>query len=175
MEMEKILKHMAWANQEIIGKINVLPKEALGAYAVNPDWTVGNILRHIGSASNWYVWRLLDRGTLKPEESKFWEARLKDADEEAPLMQDISNVLTILKDSDAWLLEQSLRPDENVPREFQGEQHVFKRSTILSQAVHHATEHRAQAVSALEIRGFTSINLDEYDLWNFSIKVEKSA
>lgn len=171
MDMEKILKHMAWANQEIIGKIDELPKEALDAYAVNSEWTVGNILRHIGSASNWYVWRLLDREALTPEENTFWEARLKDADEAAPLMQDISNVLTILKDSDSWLLEQSRRPDADVPREFQGGEHVFKRSTILSQAVHHATEHRAQAVSALEIRGFTSINLDEYDFWNFSIKV----
>ena len=84
--MEKLLKHMAWANQEIIGKINELPKEALSAYAVNPEWTVGTILRHIGSASNWYVWRLLDRENFTPEEKAFWDARLKDADEEAPLM-----------------------------------------------------------------------------------------
>ena len=169
--MEKILKHMAWANQEIIGEINKLPKEALDAYAVNPEWTVGKILGHIGSASNWYVWRLLDRNSFTPEQEAFWEARLKDADEEAPLMQEISNVLAILKDSDAWLLEQSRLPDADVPREFRGEQHVFKRSTILSQAVHHATEHRAQAVSALEHRGYGSIILDHYDLWNFKIKV----
>ena len=169
--MEKLLKHMAWANQEIIGKINALPKEALSAYAVNPEWTVGTILRHIGSASNWYVWRLLDRDNFTPEEKAFWDARLKDADEEAPLMQDITNVLAILKDSDAWLLEQSKFPDTDVAREFQGEKHVFKRSTILSQAIHHATEHRAQAVSALEVRGFTSINLDDYDLWNYQIRV----
>jgi uncharacterized damage-inducible protein DinB len=51
MDMEKILKHMAWANQEVIGKIAQLPEEALAAYAVNPDWTVGTIVRHIGSAS----------------------------------------------------------------------------------------------------------------------------
>lgn len=166
-----MLGHMAWANQEIIGKINELPKEALSAYAVNPEWTVGTILRHIGSASNWYVWRLLDRDAFTSEEKAFWDARLKDADEEAPLMQDISNVLAILKDSDAWLLEQSLHPDADVPREFRGEQHVFKRSTILSQAVHHATEHRAQAVSALELRGFDSIILDDYDVWSYQIRV----
>ena len=58
MDMEEILKHMAWANQEIISKIAELPKEARDSYAVNPEWTVGTILRHIGSASNWYVWRL---------------------------------------------------------------------------------------------------------------------
>ena len=169
--MERALKHMAWANQEIIGKINELPKDALNAYAVNPEWTVGTILRHIGSASNWYVWRLLDRDAFTPEEKAFWDARLKDADEGAPLMKEISNVLAVLKDSDAWLLEQSLRPDADVPREFRGEEHVFSRSTILSQAVHHATEHRAQAVSVLELRGFDSIILDDYDVWSYQINL----
>lgn len=63
---------MAWANQEIIGKIAELPKEALEAYAVNPEWTVGTIVRHIGDASNWYVWRLLDRDAFTAEDKAFW-------------------------------------------------------------------------------------------------------
>lgn len=171
MEMEKILKHMAWANQEIIGKIGELPKEALDAYAVNPEWTVGTIVRHIASASNWYVWRLLDKSTFTAEDEAYWDARLKDDDEESPKMQDINYLLEVLRSSDAMLLQQSRLPDADVPREFRGEQHVFKRSTILSQAVHHATEHRAQAVSALEARGFTSINLDDFDVWSFQIEV----
>ena len=37
------------------------------------------------------------------------------------------------------------------------------RSTVLSQAVHHATEHRAQLVAALEANGYTDINLDDFD------------
>jgi uncharacterized damage-inducible protein DinB len=41
------------------------------------------------------------------------------------------------------------------------------RSTILSQAIHHATEHRAQIASALEAKGFTPVNLDDLDLWEF--------
>jgi uncharacterized damage-inducible protein DinB len=171
MDMEKILKHMAWANQEVIGKIAELPKEALDAYVVNPEWTVGTIVRHIGSASNWYVWRLLDREAFTAEEKAYWDARLKDDDEESPKMQEINYVLEVLRSSDAMLLEQSRLPDADVPREFRGEQHVFKRSTILSQAVHHATEHRAQAVSALELRGFESINLDDFDVWSYQIKV----
>ena len=166
-----MLRHMAWANQEIIGKIAQLPKEALEAYSVNPDWTVGTIVRHIGSASNWYVWRLLNREEFTPQEKSFWDARLKDADEESPHMHDIAHVLAILKDSDNWLLEQSRVPDADIPREFRGEEHLFKRSTILSQAVHHATEHRAQAVSALESRGFSSISLDDFDVWSYQIKV----
>lgn len=171
MDMEKILKHMAWANQQVIGKIAELPKEALDAYAVNPEWTVGTIVRHIASASNWYVWRLLDRDAFTAEEKAYWDSRLKDDDEEAPKMQDINYVLEVLRSSDAMLLEQSRLPDADVPREFRGEQHVFRRSTILSQSVHHATEHRAQAVSALELRGFDSIILDDFDVWSYQIQV----
>ena len=169
--MERILKHMAWANQEIIGKISELPADALNAYAVNPQWTVGQIVRHIGSASNWYVWRLLDKAAFTASDEELWKNRLAEADEEAPTMQDVKNVLEVLRLSDAMLLEQSRIPDADVAREFRGEQHVFKRSTILSQAVHHATEHRAQAVSALELRGYDSIILDDYDLWSYQIKV----
>lgn len=162
---------MAWANQEIIGKIAELPKEALNAHVVNPEWTVGTIIRHIGSASNWLVWRLLDRDAFTAEEKVYWDARLKDGDVKSPKMQEINYVLDVLRDSDAKLHEQSKFPDSNVLREFRGGQHVFKRSTILSQAVHHATEHRAQAVSALEAHGFTSIILDDYDVWSYQIKV----
>ncbi len=46
------------------------------------------------------------------------------------------------------------------------------RSTILSQAIHHATEHRAQIASALEAKGFTPVDLDELDLWAFEIETE---
>ena len=169
MDMEKILKHMAWANQQVIGKIAEMPKEALDAYAVNPEWTVGAIVRHIASASNWYVWRLLDREAFTAEEKAYWDARLKDDDEESPKMHDMSHVLEVLRSSDAMLLEQSRLPDADVPREFRGEQHVFKRSTILSQTVHHATEHRAQLACALEARGFPAPDLDEIDLWAFEI------
>ena len=171
MDMEKILKHMAWANQQVIGKIAEMPKEALDAYAVNPEWTVGTMVRHIGSASNWYVWRLLDREAFTAEEKAYWDARLKDDEEESPKMQNINYVLEVLRSSDAMLLEQSRLPDADVAREFRGEQHVFKRSTILSQAVHHATEHRAQAVTALELRGFDSIILDDFDVWSYQIQV----
>ena len=128
-------------------------------------------MRHIGSASNWYVWRLLDREAFTAEEKSYWDARLKDGDEESPKMLEVNYLLDLLRDSDAKLLEQSRFPDADVPREFRGEQHVFKRSTILSQAVHHAIEHRAQAVAALEARGFASINLDGFDLWSYQIRV----
>jgi hypothetical protein len=41
------------------------------------------------------------------------------------------------------------------------------RSTVLSQAIHHATEHRAHIASALEAKDFESINLDDISLWDY--------
>jgi uncharacterized damage-inducible protein DinB len=46
------------------------------------------------------------------------------------------------------------------------------RSTILSQSIHHATEHRAQIASALEAKGFKPMDLDELDLWAFEIETD---
>ena len=40
-------------------------------------------------------------------------------------------------------------------------------STIVTQSIHHATEHRAQLIDALEFKGFKPINLDDIDLWSF--------
>ena len=48
---------------------------------------------------------------------------------------------------------------------------TVQRSTVLSQAIHHATEHRAQLIDALEFKGFAIINLDDIDLWSFESSV----
>ena len=42
------------------------------------------------------------------------------------------------------------------------------RSTILAQAIHHATEHRAQIAGALATNGNDGIDLDAIDLWEFA-------
>ena len=40
--------------------------------------------------------------------------------------------------------------------------------TILAQAIHHATEHRAQIAGALATNGNDAIDLDAFDLWEFA-------
>jgi uncharacterized damage-inducible protein DinB len=64
MNSTKLLMHMAWANHEIFTKVSELPDEALDAYAVNPDWTAREIVRHIASSATWYGWRLLDKSNF---------------------------------------------------------------------------------------------------------------
>ena len=42
------------------------------------------------------------------------------------------------------------------------------RSTIAAQAIHHATEHRAQIADILTEHGIKAIDLDDLDLWAFA-------
>jgi hypothetical protein len=41
------------------------------------------------------------------------------------------------------------------------------RSTVLAQAIHHATEHRAQIAGALAAHGIDALDLDELDVWAY--------
>ncbi|CAN2217853.1 DNA damage-inducible protein DinB [Candidatus Nanopelagicaceae bacterium] len=168
MDAAKLLKHMAWANQEIFSRVAELPDGALDAYAVNPEWTVREIMRHIASSATWYGWRLLDRSSFTQEENNAWQAIL-DETEIAPMsMTDMPTLLARAAKADAVLLVQAELPEGVVYRDWEGKIITRARSTVISQGVHHATEHRAQLVSALEAKGFTTINLDDYDLWNYA-------
>jgi uncharacterized damage-inducible protein DinB len=168
MDMEKMLKHMAWANKEILSKVAQLPDEALDSYLVNPEWTAREITRHIASSATWYGWRLLDKSNLTEDENTAWQEKLELTEVQPATAKDVLVSIAYLKDADAELLSASQLPEGDVMREWNGEIIVRKRSTIISQAIHHATEHRAQLVAALEARGYTGINLDDYDLWNYA-------
>ena len=72
---------------------------------------------------------------------------------------------------DAEILECLAEGEGIIIEEWDGKKIERKRSTVLSQAVHHATEHRAQLVDALEFKGFPLINLDSIDLWSYESQV----
>ena len=168
MDVSKLINHMAWANQEILAKVAALPDEALDAYIVNPEWTVREIARHIASSATWYGWRLLDKSGFTDADTATWQAKL-DATEIPPASaKDIQVVMTTLRNADQLLHAEARKPEGDVVREWNGKTIVRKRSTIIAQSIHHATEHRAQLVSALEFKGFTGINLDDYDAWNYA-------
>jgi uncharacterized damage-inducible protein DinB len=135
--------------------IIALPDEALNAYATDPDWTVSEILRHIASSSGGYG------------------ARLKSIDAEVLVrpktMQELQVIAKQLLSNDAGLLELSNVGDEKITVIREGKTTHWMRSTIVTQAIHHATEHRAQAVCALEAKGFKAVNLDDYDVWGYEI------
>ena len=159
---------MAWANQEIYSKVALLPDDALKSFAVNPEWTAAEILRHINSSATWYGWRLLDKSEFSDEQSAVWQEKLDRTEIQPKVCADVLGILEQLKEADFVLLEAAREPEGVVLREDNGKIISRARSTVISQAVHHATEHRAQLISALEAGGYTSINLDDFDLWAFS-------
>ncbi len=155
LNLERALKHMSWANQEVYKLIIALPDEALDAYATDPEWNVGEILRHIASSAGGYG------------------ARLKGVDAEVLVrpttMQELQMIAKKLLSNDAELLHLANVEDEKIAVTREGRTIHWMRSTIVTQAIHHATEHRAQAVSALEAKGFKAVDLDEYDVWAYEI------
>jgi len=152
--IEKLVRHMAWANQQVIAKLGELPDEALSSYVVNPEWTVAKIIHHILSSADWYGFRLT--GEMHSEFEQPTSTRE---------MAEFSRKAQLFDDR---LLRACAAPEALIPREYEGKTIMRARSTILSQAVHHATEHRAQIVSALELRGYETINLDDFDVWGYA-------
>ena len=151
---------MAWANRLTIEHLQTLPEESLKSFATNPKWHVGEIIHHIVEAGDFYVYRICG------EFAKVAGEKITEPEKISDLELLKSQVGTI----DAALKECVKLEDIQVEFENSRKEKVKRwRSTILSQAVHHATEHRAQIASALEAKGFTPVDLDELDLWSFEI------
>ena len=160
--LDRLLKHMAWANQETIKHVQTLPEESLKSFATNPEWFVAEILHHIVDSADHYAYRISGIPALtQPGDPCI-------ADIES--ISDLSRLLEQAATVDAALLECAKLEDMQLEFEnYEGKLVKRWRSTILSQAIHHATEHRAQLASALEAKGFSPVNLDDLDLWSYEI------
>lgn len=82
-------------------------------------------------------------------------------------MSDVANLAKMLGILDTEIIELGQLNDEMLTIAFKGQTEKNLRSTIISQTVHHATEHRAQLIAALEFKGYKPIILDDIDLWAF--------
>lgn len=156
--MELGLRHMAWANQQVFAQLSQLPDSALTAYIKNPEWTVARLCEHIVGGADWYAFGLgiRDWSDFKKPES----------------MSDVKELALKLAEVDA-LLVNIADQGGTVTYDNGTEMKTWNSATILQQAIHHATEHRAQISAALEANGFEPLNLDDIDLWAFEV-FEKS-
>ena len=165
ISMNRMLGHMAWANAKTILHLQSLPEESLAAYVTNPEWHVAEIIHHIVDSGDHYAFRISGIPALtKPGDPCIDDvlaiadlARIK---EQAAI---VDKALLDCVDLDDVQIEFKNYSDNLVKR---------WRSTILSQSIHHATEHRAQIASALEAKGFKPVDLDELDLWAFEVETD---
>jgi uncharacterized damage-inducible protein DinB len=163
ISMDRMLLHMAWANQKTIAHLQGLPEESLKAFATNPEWFVAEIVHHIVDSGDNYAFRINGIPVLtKPGDSPI---------DDVEKISDLARIKDQAAQVDKALLECVKLDDVQLEFEnFAGKMVKRWRSTILSQAIHHATEHRAQIASALEAKGFTPVDLDELDLWAYEIE-----
>jgi uncharacterized damage-inducible protein DinB len=158
ISLETMLRHMGWANQQIFSKVSELPDEALGAYITNKEWHVAQILFHTVVSADRLVYRLNGREVTEMMEPTS--------------MNELKDLAKKLEKYDSELLELIQQPDRVVEVNRSGVITHWQASTILSQAVHHTIEHRCQAVTALEFKGFNAPDLDDHDLWEYELSTK---
>jgi uncharacterized damage-inducible protein DinB len=155
ISLDTMLRHMKWANQEIYLKISELPDEALGSYITKSEWNVAEILSHLVGSADGYVRRLAGRPT---------EDRIM-----PKTMQDVRALAKKLEKFDSELIELAKQSDRVIEVNRDGVIKRWQAATILTQAAHHAIEHRCQAVTALEFKGYEAPDLDDYDVWGYEL------
>jgi uncharacterized damage-inducible protein DinB len=151
--LDRMLRHMAWANARLVTWLAAQPIETLALTAPRNEWSAGRILAHLLNAAQGYATRM--EGSPRPD------------DIETPASgAELAELGRRLADIDARLRRQAVEPEVLIghPRPERG---YDLRSTILAQSIHHATEHRAQIAGALATNGNDAIDLDMIDLWEF--------
>jgi uncharacterized damage-inducible protein DinB len=151
---------MAWANNQMLTILQGLPDDAINFSAWNLDWTVGKIAHHIVIAEGRLIARIINQPAPAEPEAPTTSAGIKE-------------LISVCAERDAQLLSLIDTPDEMRTFVRYGKEVSFLTSTILVQAVHHASEHRAQISDILAANKMDVLNLDEIDLWSFE-KWEKS-
>ena len=151
--LDRLLRHLAWANAALIARLSELPPDALELAAPRNEWTAIRTLNHLVAAAGRYAARL--EGLPRPErvESSATPAGL------AELAADCAAYDARIRTQAGLPEGPSPSPDPGAPPR--------QRSTIIAQAIHHATEHRAQIAAALATNGIDAIDLDELDFWRF--------
>jgi uncharacterized damage-inducible protein DinB len=152
--LDRLLRHMAWANALLFARLADLPDAALALASPRNEWTVAMISEHIEMAAGGYAARL--EGVQRPERI-------------APptTVAELATLAARCAGYDARIRAQAALPDGPAEYPGIGGQVTRARSTILGQAIHHATEHRAQIAAALATNGIDAIDLDALDVWAY--------
>ena len=155
--LDRQLTHMAWANTEMFSVLAALPEAAYAFTSPGSEWSVGAIAHHLTTAAENYAQRL--HGEPRAEKREL-----------PATASDIQTLAAALVVADAKLHAGAQLPGDEILTwiSFGGEELSVPRWVLVNQAVHHATEHRAQIAGALAANGNSSLDLDALDVWTFN-------
>ena len=152
--LDRLFRHMAWANQIMFQKLQEVQMESLGLCAENKEWTLTVIVEHLVGAAGNYGARVSEEappGGISAPSTR----------------EDLIELARRCSEFDARLRELASHPDGIITYHREGKTIRRARSTILGQSIHHATEHRAQIADILSLHGIHAIDLDEMDVWAY--------
>jgi uncharacterized damage-inducible protein DinB len=150
---DRLFRHLAWANSYVFDRIAEQPESSLKLSAPNDTWTVAEILEHLTASR--YADLLDGKGDIPTQ--------VPTSKAEVLALKDLSHTF------DVRLRESAKSPEGFVEfTRWDGQEIRRNRETILTQAIHHATEHRAQIAGIFASHGQKVIDLDAIDLWEFA-------
>ena len=155
--LNRTLEHMAWANSQMFTVLAALPVDALAYTSPGSEWSVGAIAHHLVTAAENYAQRLHGEPRAEKRELPTTAA-------------DLQGLAAALVVADAKLRAGAQLPGDEILTwiSFDGEEISVPRWVLVNQAVHHATEHRAQIAGALAANGNSSLDLDALDVWTYN-------
>lgn len=155
--LDQQLAHMAWANAGAFAVLATLPQAAYAYTSPGSEWSVGAIAHHLATAAENYAQRLHGEPRAEKRELPSTAA-------------DLQVLAAALAVADAKLRAGAQLPGDEILTwiSFGGEELSVPRWVLVNQAVHHATEHRAQIAGALAANGNGSLDLDALDVWTFN-------
>lgn len=154
LNQEKLLLHMSWANQFVLDKLGQLTEEDWKLRLTKEDWSVQELANHIVLAAGGYAHRVSGIAVSTGLDQK--------------MVIPLPDLQKYCAKADEILRIESHKSDEINTYVREGKNIERSRSTIISQSIHHATEHRAQISDTLKVHGIRILDLDEIDLWAFS-------
>ena len=150
--LDRLLRHMEWANATLFARLVELPEAALALAAPRNEWSVAMIVAHIVDAAAEYAGHL-DGGAFPPASTP--PATVAEVAALADACASYDSRLRVV----GAVSEGTVQIGSGARRR--------ARSTIVGQAIHHATEHRAQIAGALATNGIDAIDLDALDVWAY--------
>ena len=157
--LSTLFSHNLWANLRLLERCAGLTEEQLNATTVGTYGSIHDTLQHVATAERSYLSRI---ATGQPYR------RPKDA----PPMT-IAEMTESMRASGSGLIEWApkVQPSETVQVDWEGTPRDVPKTVLLTQAINHATEHRAQVMAILTQLG---IQPPELDAWNYFDENDKS-
>ena len=154
LNQEKLLLHMAWANQYVLASLEGLSDSDWQLKLTNEDWSIQELANHIVLAAGGYAQRV-SGNAISTGLNMSMVIPLAQLQEYCSKADEVLRIESHKSDS----VDTYIREGRSVER---------SRSTIISQSIHHATEHRAQISDTLKVHGIRILDLDEIDVWAYS-------